>query len=131
MAASEDLVTHLPTDHGGGDAGLIVIADHPLLPWAKPCTALLDLLDVNKIGNFCLSRIPKGPPVVSETDDRSLSRRQRGAIPGHHRRMIDAGEDRHAIVAHRRRQPVHRLLRTGAARQGDQSVGCYGTRSLS
>ncbi len=51
MAASEDLVTHLPTDLGGGAAGLIVIADHALLPWEKRCHALLDILDVHKIVN--------------------------------------------------------------------------------
>ncbi len=51
MAASEDLVTHLPTDLGGGPAGSIVIADHALLPWEKRCHALLDILDVHKIVN--------------------------------------------------------------------------------
>ncbi len=51
MAASEDLVTHLPTDLGGGPAGPIVIADHALLPWEKRCHALLDILDVHKIVN--------------------------------------------------------------------------------
>jgi nitrile hydratase beta subunit-like protein len=51
MAGSEDLVTHLPTDLGGGKAGPIVIADHTLLPWEKRCHALLDILDVHKIVN--------------------------------------------------------------------------------
>jgi hypothetical protein len=51
MAVSEDLVTHLPTDLGGGEAGAIVIADHTLLPWEKSCHALLDILDLHKIVN--------------------------------------------------------------------------------
>jgi hypothetical protein len=51
MAASETLVTHLPTDLGGGEAGPIAITDHELLPWEKRCHALLDILDVHKIVN--------------------------------------------------------------------------------
>jgi Nitrile hydratase beta subunit len=51
MTASETLVTHLPTDLGGGAAGPIAITDHELLPWEKRCHALLDILDVHKIVN--------------------------------------------------------------------------------
>jgi hypothetical protein len=51
MAASETLVTHLPTDLGGGEAGPIAITDRELLPWQKRCHALLDILDVHKIIN--------------------------------------------------------------------------------
>src|SRR3954469_16859929 len=51
MAASETLVTHLPTDLGGGEAGPIAITDHELLPWEKRCHALLDILDIHKIVN--------------------------------------------------------------------------------
>jgi hypothetical protein len=51
MAGSENLVLHLPTDLGGGEAGPILQTDHELLPWEKRCHALLDILDVHKIIN--------------------------------------------------------------------------------
>ncbi|MBA3961207.1 MAG: nitrile hydratase subunit beta [Chthoniobacterales bacterium] len=49
MTPTEQLVTRLPNDIGGLEAGRIQQTDHPLEPWEKRCHALADVLDYHKI----------------------------------------------------------------------------------
>jgi hypothetical protein len=51
MTRAEELVTRLPTDLGGLEAGSLERTDHELLPWEKQCHALADILDFHKIIN--------------------------------------------------------------------------------
>jgi hypothetical protein len=51
MSDSSGLVTRLPSDIGGNDAGAFVRTEHPLQPWEKRCHALADVLDYHKIIN--------------------------------------------------------------------------------
>jgi hypothetical protein len=48
---TEQLVTRLPNDIGGLEAGPIVRAEHDMEPWEKRCHALADVLDFHKIIN--------------------------------------------------------------------------------
>jgi hypothetical protein len=45
------LLTRLPTEFGGLDAGPIERVEHELEPWEKRCHALADVLDFRKIIN--------------------------------------------------------------------------------
>lgn len=45
------IITKLPNDIGGNQAGPIKMVDKQILPWEKNCHAFLDVLDVNKIIN--------------------------------------------------------------------------------
>lgn len=49
MTQTEHLITHLPTELGGLDAGPLVRVEHALEPWEKRCHALADVLDFHKI----------------------------------------------------------------------------------
>ena len=51
MTQSEHLITQLPTELGGLDAGPIARIEHELAPWEKRCHALADVLDFHKIIN--------------------------------------------------------------------------------
>jgi hypothetical protein len=51
MAGKEQLLTHLPTEFGGLQAGPIERIEHELQPWEKRCHALADVLDFHKIIN--------------------------------------------------------------------------------
>jgi len=51
MTHTEDLVTRLPTEMGGLEAGAILRTEHEYLPWEKRCHALANLLDSHKIIN--------------------------------------------------------------------------------
>ena len=51
MEHNENLLTHLPTELGGADAGRIERIEHELQPWEKRCHALADVLDFHKIIN--------------------------------------------------------------------------------
>jgi len=51
MAGKEQLLTHLPTEFGGLEAGPIQRVEHELEPWEKRCHALADVLDFHKIIN--------------------------------------------------------------------------------
>jgi hypothetical protein len=51
MTETAHLVTRLPNDIGGLDAGKIEQIDHVLEPWEKRCHALADVLDFHKIIN--------------------------------------------------------------------------------
>lgn len=49
MNDSSTLVTRLPNDIGGQQAGAFMRTEHPLKPWEKRCHALADVLDYHKI----------------------------------------------------------------------------------
>jgi Nitrile hydratase beta subunit len=51
MTQTEDLLTRLPTEMGGLDAGPIQRVEHEYLPWEKRCHALANILDSRKIIN--------------------------------------------------------------------------------
>jgi hypothetical protein len=51
MAGKEQLLTRLPTEFGGLEAGPIQRVEHELEPWEKRCHALADVLDFHKIIN--------------------------------------------------------------------------------
>ena len=51
MPAKQELLTHLPTEFGGLQAGPIERVEHELEPWEKRCHALADVLDFHKIIN--------------------------------------------------------------------------------
>lgn len=51
MTQTGHLLTQLPTELGGLDAGPIEQVDHVLEPWEKRCHALADVLDFHKIIN--------------------------------------------------------------------------------
>ena len=51
MPAKHELLTHLPTEFGGLQAGSIEHIEHELEPWEKRCHALADVLDFHKIIN--------------------------------------------------------------------------------
>ncbi len=51
MTQSETLLTRLPNDIGGLEAGPVERVEHELLPWEKRCHALADVLDFHKILN--------------------------------------------------------------------------------
>src|SRR5215510_7993425 len=51
MSDTSNLVTRLPNDIGGVEAGKIEKIDHQLEPWEKRCHALADVLDFHKIIN--------------------------------------------------------------------------------
>ena len=51
MTATSHLVTRLPNDIGGAEAGPVDRSEHELLPWEKRCHALADVLDFKKIIN--------------------------------------------------------------------------------
>jgi hypothetical protein len=48
---TDDFVSRLPNDIGGGSAGPIQRVEHVLEPWEKRCHALADVLDFRKIIN--------------------------------------------------------------------------------
>ena len=56
MAGKEQLLTHLPTEFGGLEAGPIQRVEHELEPWEKRCHALADVLDFHKIINTAEKR---------------------------------------------------------------------------
>jgi len=58
-------------------------------------------------------------------EEQQLGRRQSEADLRRPRRMIDAGEDGHALGPDRRLEPVHRVLWAETARQRDQSLGSH------
>jgi hypothetical protein len=51
MTDTSHLLTRLPTELGGLDAGPIQRVEHEYLPWEKRCHALADVLDMRKIVN--------------------------------------------------------------------------------
>jgi len=51
MTTENPIVTHLPTEMGGLDAGPLQRTEHELQPWEKRCHALADVLDFRKIIN--------------------------------------------------------------------------------
>jgi hypothetical protein len=51
MSDKYELLTHLPTEFGGLQAGPIERVEHELEPWEKRCHALADVLDFHKIIN--------------------------------------------------------------------------------
>ena len=46
---TDHLLTHLPTEMGGLDAGTVQRTEHDYLPWEKRCHALANVLDIHKI----------------------------------------------------------------------------------
>ena len=51
MTQTDKLITQLPTELGGLDAGPLVRTYHEIEPWEKRCHALADVLDFHKIIN--------------------------------------------------------------------------------
>jgi Nitrile hydratase beta subunit len=51
MTQSESLLTRLPTEMGGLDAGPVQRVEHEYAPWEKRCHALANILDSRKIIN--------------------------------------------------------------------------------
>jgi Nitrile hydratase beta subunit len=51
MTDNHELLTRLPTEFGGLQAGPIERVEHELEPWEKRCHALADVLDFHKIIN--------------------------------------------------------------------------------
>ncbi|WP_375786982.1 nitrile hydratase [Bradyrhizobium sp. Pha-3] len=51
MTDKHELLTRLPTELGGLQAGPIERVEHELEPWEKRCHALADVLDFHKIIN--------------------------------------------------------------------------------
>jgi Nitrile hydratase beta subunit len=51
MTNKHELLTHLPTEFGGLQAGPVERVEHELEPWEKRCHALADVLDFHKIIN--------------------------------------------------------------------------------
>ena len=51
MTDKRELLTRLPTELGGLQAGPIERVEHELAPWEKRCHALADVLDFHKIIN--------------------------------------------------------------------------------
>jgi hypothetical protein len=51
MTQTNKLITQLPTELGGLEAGPLVRSEHELYPWEKRCHALADVLDFHKIIN--------------------------------------------------------------------------------
>jgi Nitrile hydratase beta subunit len=49
MTQTENLLTRLPTEVGGLDAGPIERVEHEYAPWEKRCHALANVLDIHKI----------------------------------------------------------------------------------
>jgi hypothetical protein len=51
MTQTENLITRLPTEMGGLDAGTVQWVEHEYAPWEKRCHALANVLDIHKIIN--------------------------------------------------------------------------------
>ena len=51
MSDKHELITRLPTELGGLEAGPVARVEHELEPWEKRCHALADVLDFHKIIN--------------------------------------------------------------------------------
>ena len=51
MNNENPVITQLPTELGGLEAGAFQRVEHELLPWEKRCHALADVLDFHKIVN--------------------------------------------------------------------------------
>src|SRR5271170_3472963 len=51
MPDKHELLTRLPTEFGGLQAGPVERVEHELEPWEKRCHALADVLDYHKIIN--------------------------------------------------------------------------------
>jgi hypothetical protein len=51
MPDKHELLTRLPTEFGGLQAGPVERVEHELEPWEKRCHALADVLDFHKIIN--------------------------------------------------------------------------------
>ncbi len=49
MTDTTRLLTRLPTEMGGLEAGRIQRVEHDYLPWEKRCHALANILDIHKI----------------------------------------------------------------------------------
>jgi hypothetical protein len=63
--STPDLVSRLPNDIGGLEAGPVKRVEHELEPWEKRCHALADVLDFKKIINTEEKR--KGVEALGDT----------------------------------------------------------------